>query len=195
MTKAKWTRLLLLLILLFCLGTLVIFVGIKKLEKSIFPKKYEYLVETYAEQAGLDPLLVYAVIRTESSFQPTACSGVDARGLMQITEETFQWIKSKIAQEEQISFEDLYDPELNIRFGTYYLGRCMERYDDHVGTAAAAYHSGWGTVDKLLKSSDYSEDGQTLHTYPFQQMGRYVWKIDHAYKRYQKIYANNEKEG
>ena len=123
------------------------------------PRKYEQLVEKWAAAYELDPLLVYAFIRTESGFDPQATSSVDARGLMQMTEETFLWMRSKIAPEEPLTFADLYDPDTAIRFGCYYLHLCMVRYKGDVSTAAAAYHSGWGTVDQLLQIEEHSADG------------------------------------
>ena len=60
---------------------------------------------------------------------------------MQITEITFDWIKTKIAPDEPLTFDDLYDPEVNIRFGSYFISYCLQRYDDDLATAAAAYHS------------------------------------------------------
>lgn len=62
---------------------------------------------------------------------------------MQMTEETFLWLRSKIAADEDLAFADLYDPDTSIRFGCYYLHLCLERYNGDVATAAAAYHSGW----------------------------------------------------
>lgn len=112
-------------------------------EQLLYPRKYEQLVEKWAAAYELDPLLVYAFIRTESGFDPQATSSVDARGLMQMTEETFLWMRSKIAPEEPLTFADLYDPDTAIRFGCYYLHLCMVRYKGDVSTAAAAYHSGW----------------------------------------------------
>ena len=114
---------------------------------------------------------------------------MDARGLMQITDETFQWIKSKIAPTEALTFEDLYDPEVNVRFGSYYLAVILERYDQDIATAAAAYHSGWGTVDQLLEQEKYTEDGQTLIVFPYEQMDLYVKKIHRNYDIYQRLYG------
>ena len=76
-------------------------------EQLLYPRKYEQLVEKWAAAYELDPLLVYAFIRTESGFDPQATSSVDARGLMQMTEETFLWMRSKIAPEEPLTFADL----------------------------------------------------------------------------------------
>ena len=68
-------------------------------------------------------------------------------------------------------------------------GKAWRRLGGALSTAAAAYHSGWGTVDGLLESSDYSADGEVLHTFPYQQMGLYVTKINRAYERYQALYG------
>ena len=76
----------------------------------------------------------------------------------------------------------------HIRFGSYFVSYCLLRYQDDLPTAAAAYHSGWGTVDELLAQAEYSADGQTLDHYPYPQMRRYVQKITHSYQRYQEIY-------
>ena len=143
-------------------------------EVGSFYRRYNEYVEYYAGKYNIDPLILYSFIRTESNFNPNAQSNVGARGLMQITEETFDWIKLKIAPSEDLTFDDLYDPETNIRFGTYFVSYCLLRYHDDLATAAAAYHSGWGTVDN-----------------PYPQMRLYVRKITNSYQRYQDIY--NEK--
>ena len=158
-------------------------------EQFLYPRKYEQLVEKWATAYELDPLLVYAFIRTESGFDPQATSSVDARGLMQMTEETFLWMRSKIAPEEPLTFADLYNPDTAIRFGCYYLHLCMERYKGDVSTAAAAYHSGWGTVDQLLESPEYSENGTTLNRFPYEQMALYVKKINQNYETYRRLYS------
>ena len=63
------------------------------MEKTLYPCKYSALVEQYAAEYDLDPLLVYSFVRTESGFDPDATSSVEARGLMQMTEETFLWLQ------------------------------------------------------------------------------------------------------
>lgn len=160
-----------------------------KIEHWEYPMEYPEYVTYYADKYGIDPLMLYAFIRTESNFNPMAESDAGARGLMQITEVTFDWIKSKIAPTEDLTFEDLYDPETNIRFGSYFVSYCLLRYQDDLATAAAAYHSGLGTVDDLLAQSDYSKDGKTLDHYPYPQMRLYVKKITNSYQRYQEIYT------
>lgn len=180
---------LILVVLLVLLGMNYVPEVKHSVDEALYPREYSRYVEQYAAEYNLDPLLVYSFIRTESSFDPQARSNVDARGLMQITEITFEWLKPRVGADESITFEDLYDPETNIRFGCYYVSRCMERYHQDVATAAASYHSGWGTVDNLLANSAYSADGLTLSVFPYPQMNNYVAKITRAYTQYQSIYS------
>ena len=179
------------LVLLALVGMMVLSVPSVRdqVEQQFYPRKYQAFVEQWAQVYQLDPLLVYAFIRTESGFDPQATSSVDARGLMQMTEETFLWMRSKIAPEEPLTFADLYSPDTAIRFGCYYLHLCMVRYKGDVSTAAAAYHSGWGTVDQLLQMEEHSADGETLQGFPYNQMHHYVNKITACYQIYQRLYA------
>lgn len=176
------------LVLLALAATLLFSIFRQQVNNLEYPRRYSEYVEYYAGKYDIDPLILYSFIRTESNFNPNAQSNVGARGLMQITEETFDWIKTKIAPTEDLTFDDLYDPETNIRFGTYFVSYCLLRYHQDLATAAAAYHSGWGTVDDLLAQADYSADGKTLDHYPYPQMRQYVRKITHSYQRYQEIY-------
>lgn len=187
-------RLLRRLVVLVCIATVLLMALpplAREADRLLYPRKYSRQVEQWAAEYDLDPLLVYAFIRTESGFDPAATSSVEARGLMQMTEETFIWLRSKIAPDEGLLFANLYDPETSIRFGCYYLHLCMERYNGDVATAAAAYHSGWGTVDALLQMEEHSADGETLQGFPYSQMNHYVKKITSCYARYQRIYAES----
>ena len=93
---------------------------------------------------------------------------------MQMTEETFLWLRSKLGLGEEVSFGDLYDPDVSIRFGCYYIHLCLVRYNGDISTAAAAYHSGWGTVDALLQKEEHSEDGLTPVSYTHLIPGRLI---------------------
>lgn len=186
----KMLKRVLVVVLILALAGSVLFALFRdRINKWEYPIQYAEYVTYYADKYDIDPLMLYAFIRTESNFNPRADSDAGARGLMQITEVTFDWIKSKIAPTEDLTFEDLYDPETNIRFGSYFVSYCLLRYQDDLATAAAAYHSGWGTVDDLLAQSQYSADGKTLDHYPYPQMRLYVKKITSSYQRYQEIYA------
>ena len=179
-------------IVMLILAARLSLLGVEKVENALYPRKYSEYVTYYADKYEMDPLLVYAIIRTESGFDPSAHSNADAVGLMQITETAFHWLHAKLAPAEDLSFESLYDPETNIRFGCYYWACCLERYDQDISTAAASYFSGWTTVDTLLQDSTYSSDGVTLHTFPYDGMEQYVHKILINYEAYQKLYSEDE---
>lgn len=178
----------LVLLALLVAGALLFAYWGKRLRHLQYPQKYSEFVTYYADKYDVDPLLLYAFIRTESNFDPDAVSSVDARGLMQITEITFDWICGNIAPGEELTFEDLFDPETNIRFGSYFVKYCLIRYEGDIATAAAAYHSGWGTVDGLLKDDRFTDDGKTLTVFPYEQMNLYVRKVTDSYAQYQRLY-------
>ena len=178
-----------LLLVLALAGTLLFSTFRDKIEHWEYPQRFTEYVEYYAGKYGIDPMILYAFIRTESGFDPGATSSVDARGLMQMTEETFLWLRSKLGLGEKVSFGDLYDPDVSIRFGCYYLHLCLVRYNGDISTAAAAYHSGWGTVDALLQKEEHSEDGLTLSGFPYNQMHHYVEKITACYAKYTELYG------
>ena len=163
---------------------------ILEVKHAIYPLNYMDSVEKYAEEFGVDKYLILAVIKTESGFDPNAKSDADAIGLMQITEEAFAWIKLKLCPKENLVFEDLYNPDTAIRFGTYYIAKNLERYNGDISTAAAAYHSGWGTVDKLL--AEYQTE--ILTQFPYTQMEHYVYKINKSYNAYHELYNTSEGE-
>jgi len=162
----------------------------RQAERLLYPRKYTAQVELWAQAYDLDPLLVYTFIRTESGFDRHAASEADARGLMQMTEETFSWLCGKIAPDEALTFADLETPAVSIRFGCCYLSLCLARYGGDIDTAAAAYHSGWGTVDRLLKQNEHYADGVTLEGFPYAQMNHYVEKIRACYAVYTRLYGN-----
>ena len=179
----------LVLVGLLFLGTFLFHTQKSTIDQWEYPRKYDEYVTYYAGKYGIDPLLLDAFIRTESNFDPKAESNVGARGLMQITEITYDWIKSKIAPAEDLTFDSLYDPETNIRFGSYFVSYCLQWYAQDIPTAAAAYHSGWGTVDGLLADTQYSANGKTLDNFPYTQMRLYVAKITDSYANYQRVYG------
>lgn len=183
----RFALVLLLAAMLLALGIAAFAALRPNIDQWRYPQRYEEYVVYYADKYELDPNILYAFICTESNFDPNARSDVGARGLMQITEETFDWIKTKIAPTESVTFDDLYDPELNIRFGSYFVAYCLLRYGD-LPTAAAAYHNGVGAVDKLLEDESYSSDGKTLDEFPYPQMRQYVRKILNNYEQYSEMY-------
>lgn len=155
--------------------------------KVAYPVKYSEYVEPISQQYELDKYLIYAIINTESRFKPDAQSDVGARGLMQLMENAFDWVKYRMGDKSDISYDDMYDPESNIRYGAFMMKLLLEEYND-TATAVAAYHGGRGMVNKWLKNPEYSKDGKTLDVIPSKTTGHYVYKVMKSYKGYSKYY-------
>ena len=154
--------------------------------KLFYPQRYTRLVEQEAAEFDLDPYLVYAVINTESGFDPNARSQAGAMGLMQLTQETFDWISSLYPPED--SSAGVYDPQANLHCGCALLRLLLDQYGSQE-VALAAYNAGMGNVSQWLESGDYSHDGQTLHTIPYPETDAYVEKVQRAYRMYHKLYG------
>jgi len=156
--------------------------------KRIYPLKYRELVFKYAYEYGIDPYLVFAVIKAESSFNPKAKSGKNAIGLMQITERTGMWGAETIGI-EGFSKEDLYDPETNIRIGCWYIKQLMNEFSNRIDLVLAAYNGGSGNVSEWLKNVKYSKTGQELDVIPFRETEMFVKKVKNYYQVYLKLYG------
>ena len=173
----------LILAILICIAG---YYGYRAFLYSSYPKEYSEYVERYAEEYNVPENFVYAVIRTESGFDKNAVSNVGARGLMQIMETTFDWIKYK-CDDEDIEFYDMYNPKENIRYGCWLLGYLYDEFGS-VETAAAAYHAGRGNVNEWLSDKRYSLDGVHLDEIPISDTAHYVNKITKAVDMYTRLY-------
>ncbi len=162
----------------------------KQYQMMMHPLTYSDFVEKYAEENGVDKYLIYAVIKTESGFNPEAVSYVGARGLMQIMEETFDWIKYRLKDEASV-YNDMYKVEDNIRYGSYLIGYNL-RYFENQTCAVAAYHAGVGSVSSWLEDDRYTSDGKTLKEIPISDTNHYVNKIDKAYSMYKELYEEDD---
>lgn len=166
-----------------------------EIEKRIYPKPDEYsgFIAKYSHEYGVSENIIYAVIKTESDFDSSAVSSKGATGLMQIMPSTFEWITTDLLR-EYLAPGMIYDPETNIKYGTYYLARLYRKFGDW-NTAVAAYNAGEGNVTEWLKDPRYSDDGARLKidSIPkeFSETENYVKKVNKALRKYGELY--NEK--
>lgn len=160
--------------------------------RALFPREYKSIVTQNAQEFGVEQELIYAVIHTESGFDPRARSNAGARGLMQLMPETFIWLQKKLPGEEPLSEDELYDPEINIRYGTLYLSMLMEMFESE-RLAIAAYHAGQNGVQGWLDDGKIMP-GLDVSDIPSSATSHYVKKVERAKKIYQTIYylVNNE---
>lgn len=158
-------------------------------ERAQHPLYYADTITAYADAQELDPALVAAVILCESSYDPKAESRLGARGLMQLMPDTAEWVAHKLGEDgANYSFDNLYDPQTNIRFGTWYLGYLSRRFNGDATKIVCAYHAGQGNVDSWLKNPQYSSDGVTLDVIPTQDTATYASRVLRARDIYRKYY-------
>ena len=180
-------------ILLLIATALLLRSAFTEIDNEIYPLEYAEFVDEQSEIYNVDKALVYAVIRTESSFNPEAVSSIGARGLMQITESTFEWAQMKLGGEfSDDSYDDLFDPETNIKYGTFLLSAFIKEFGS-IDNALCAYHAGWGNAKSWLKDPECSPDGENITSIPFKDTNWYVNKINEVMDKYKSLYFS-EKE-
>ena len=187
------TKKIIIALCIFIVLLVIYFVGFKifrvqdSILKMIYPTKYSEYVEKYADEYCVDKYLIYALIKAESNFDPEVTSSSDARGLMQLMEETAVE-RSNLIDEETIEAHDLYDPETNIRLGTSYLSYLLGLYNDNMILALAAYNAGLGNVQQWIQDEIIKPDGSDIENIPYKETENYVRKIIRDYQMYLRLY-------
>ena len=163
------------------------------IERRLYPLYYTDVVEASADEFGLPPELVYAVILTESSFDADAVSSAGAKGLMQLTDDTNEWVAWRLGEEAEPS--RIFEPVLNIRRGCYLLSYLYERFGGW-NEALAAYNAGVGRVDGWLDDLLYSSDQKTLivDKLPIEETRNYIIKVLNSAEKYKKLYFEENSE-
>lgn len=173
------------IILILIIALLMPLLKIKILPR-LYPKKYIEYVEKYSQEYGLDSLLVYSIIKAESNFNENATSNSNAIGLMQVMLSTAQEMGDKLEIEE-VTEEELCNPETNIRIGTKYFKILLEKYNNY-NLAIIAYNAGMGNVDKWIEQGIIDENGENIEDIPFPETKNYAKKILQNYRIYQELY-------
>ena len=154
---------------------------------------YDPQIVSIARATGVDPFLVRALIWRESRFHPDTHGEADEHGLMQVTPEVGQmWAKAN--KIEDFKDDDLYDPETNIRAGTWYLHRALERWsqtDDPVTFALAEYNAGRKNALKWVDPTAPLDHTAFLERITFPGTRLYVEKIIAMRDQYHNEFAND----
>ena len=180
--KLKHIKLLLAVLLIYAAV-----LNIPSLLKLLYPIEHKEIIIKYGQMHKVDPLLLAALIKTESNFEPRAESRKGAKGLMQITPSTGEWIAKTIGV-NNFNEDMLFDPETNIMLGSWYIEHLTNYYKGSFELVFAAYNGGRGNVDKWLKDKTLSSDGITLDTIPFSETKNYLEKLRKNYNIYKMIY-------
>ena len=148
-------------------------------ERLRYPLRYSQYVRVHAREHGLDPALLAAVIYQESKFRASAQSASGAIGLMQLTPATAHGIALRTGG-HAFRTSDLYDPEINIRYGAWYLANLFAKYHRE-RLVLAAYNAGQGNVDRWLAHAQPIE---------FSETRAYVKRVEHLKSIYAKAWRS-----
>lgn len=153
-----------------------------------FPKAYGEMVERFSEKYSLDELLVYSLIREESRFDRKAVSSSDARGLMQLLPSTAVEAAGQ-AGITPFTLEMLYQPDINIDIGSFYLRKMLDRFNGNIALALAGYNAGPNRIAALLEDIEYRGFDEFVEKIPIFETKDYVKKILRSYGSYRAIYG------
>lgn len=152
--------------------------------QTLYPFPFAKSIAEWSSKRSLNPLLVTALIRQESRFEPQIRSVVGAAGLMQVMPDTAAWIQSKTG----IPDYDLDNPESNIELGTWYLDYTHEEYRDHSLFAVASYNAGPGNVADWIARQNYADADEFVDKIPFPETKDYVMSVFGGYWNYLRLY-------
>jgi len=173
----KWLFSIFVLLILLC-GAVAMAVNMR------FPVRYLHIVEANAGE--IDPSVILAVIMAESSFRPYVQSHAGAQGLMQLMPSTAEWV-AQLMGKTDFDPETIWEPEVNIALGSFYLNWLKRRYNGDINLAIAAYNAGQGRVNSWLADPEVSSDGRTLDTIPFNETRNYVERVEFNRRMYERI--------
>ncbi len=156
--------------------------------KHLYPIKYEEYVTKYSNELNIDPMLSYAIIKTESNFKEDVISKSGAIGLMQLMDNTAKEQAEKLNVE--YTNETLLNPEKNILLGLNYFSTLLDKFNQNYILAFTAYNAGLGNVQKWILNGTIKEDGTDIENIPFKETNMYVRKIINNYEMYKKLYNN-----
>jgi soluble lytic murein transglycosylase len=165
-------------------------VGISRIdfEKAIreltLPLRHDDIIRQQAAEKDLDPSLIAAVIYEESKFREDDRSSAGAIGLMQITPRTAHAI-ARLSGGTTFVTSDLSDPEINIRYGSFYLRHLLDRYNGNEVAALAAYNAGTGNVER------WGGTDLTLDGIRFPETKQYVADVLAKRQEYRDKYAHD----
>jgi soluble lytic murein transglycosylase len=159
------------------------------LEKYLYPRNYSDAIEGEAARNGVDPALVYALIREESHYDPASASPAGARGLMQLMPQTGRWIAGKLKRTGYRESE-LLSPLSNIQMGIWYLAHLAEtmpREANRLDWLLAAYNGGPGNA-ALWRAEWKKKGGQPEDHIAFAETRNYVTKVRKSYAQYRRVW-------
>ena len=157
--------------------------------RLLYPRTFEDHLETHAAEAGLDPFLVAALIRQESTWETRARSRVGALGLMQVMPATGRQI-ARTLKVRGWHPDQLYEPAVNLRFGTWYLSQSLRQYGGDLSRALAAYNAGGTRIREWATGPAASDSELFIERITLRETRDYVRIIQRNLALYRALYGD-----
>mgnify|MGYP002629569442 CR=1 FL=1 len=156
---------------------------------AAFPTPFTEIVEREAEEHGVDPLLIWAVMRQESAFRVRARSVAKALGLMQVLYPTAKLVARKLLKERAPTLEYVLTKRGNVHYGTAYLKHLIDRFDGNLALAIAGYNAGPGGPLSWLEQVGHLETDEFVEEIPYEETRGYTRKVLRSYAAYRALYG------
>jgi len=141
-----------------------------------FPLSYADKIHENSKQQNLNPAILFGLVRRESAFNKNAYSPAGARGLMQIMPSTGRLVARSL-NERWRGNDSLYNPEINIKYGSYYYQKLLKKFDGNYAIALAAYNAGPQRVKKWLPETETLPADIWIETIPYKETREYVINV------------------
>ncbi len=156
---------------------------------AAFPRPFAEIVNREATASGVDPLLIWSVMRQESGFRTEARSHAKAHGLMQVLLPTARLVATRLLKERAPTLRNVYKADKNVRYGAAYLRHLLDRFNGHPALAIAGYNAGPGAVDKWLKRFGALDADEFVEEIPYDEARGYTRKVLRSYAAYRRLYG------
>ncbi len=161
--------------------------------QALYPEAYFNLVKNEAKKNSIDPYWVLSIMREESHFNPETLSRSNAHGLMQILPSTGKWIAGKLGI-KGFTKNQLWKPEINIRFGCWYLKYLYDLFNAELHLASAAYNGGQGNIQRKVEAGPFKDLAvlERLDRVPLPETRDYYKKVMGSYWNYTRLYSGQK---
>jgi soluble lytic murein transglycosylase-like protein/TolA-binding protein len=157
----------------------------------LFPRAYWDAAAAEAKLASVDPYLLLAIARQESTFRAAIESHAGAKGVMQVMPSTAKWITKSLETLDAEDAQKLHDPSTSIRLGARYIGMMLERYNGNVVLALGAYNAGPGNMNKWIRAHETDDMDAFIQNIPYEETKNYVRRVLGNYAAYRSLYPSD----
>lgn len=165
----------------------------REIWEMFYPINYEGIIQREAAKYAIDPLLIMALIRQESAFNPKAVSSANAHGLMQLLPSTARRL-ARGMKLPRPSTERLHEPEVNLQLGMRYFSDLLKQFDGQTEKVLASYNAGEHRVESWMSEGTYADSAEFVDTIPFSETRNYVKIISRNYFFYKTLYGGENRQ-